>query len=145
VAEYVSGMTATIVGTSARPTISIAGSSTVSGILTRITAFNTTATACTYRLVRYTGGTAGVSQTEAKKRLNAPASTCSVQAGHTVDIAGGAEDTGYRIAVPGAIGAGASISLDSGVETPISGTTPGLGLIPVGTGQICDWVFEFYE
>jgi hypothetical protein len=144
VAEYSGGMTAGGAGVALRPTISLSGSSTVSGILTRITAYNTTAVACTYRLVRYTSGTAGTSQTESKKRLNAPAATCSINALHTADVTI-TEDTGYRISVPGAIGAGASISLDSGVETPIAGTTPGLGLVPVGTGQVCEWNLEFYE
>ena len=143
-AEYVTGMTATIAGTALRPAISISGSSTVSGILTRITAFNTTNLPCAYRLVRYTGGTAGAGQNESKKRLNAPAAICTVQAGHTADVTI-TEDLGYRIEVPGAIGAGASISLDSGVETPIAGTTPGLGLVAVGTGQVCDWALEHYE
>jgi hypothetical protein len=143
-AEYSSGMTASIAGTTLRPILTIAGSSTVSGIVTAFWIFNTTATACAYRLVRFTAGTAGTGQTEIKKRLTAPAAICAVSAGHTAD-ATITEDLGYRAYLAAAVGSGAVISLGAGIETPTSGTTPGIGLVAIGTGQICEVGFEWFE
>lgn len=143
-AEYSSGMTATIAGTSVRPILSIAGSSTVSGIVTAFWVFNTAAVECAFRLVRFTAGTAGAGQTEIKKRLNAPTAICAVSAGHTADVTI-TEDLGYRIYLPAVKGQGGWISLGSGIETPISGTTPGIGLVSIGTGQICEVGFEWFE
>ena len=143
-AEYSSGMTASIAGTTVRPILSIAGSSTVSGFLTSFNIWNTTSTACAYRLVRFTAGTAGTGQTEIKKRLTAPAATCAVSAGHTADVTI-TEDLGYRVYLPASAGAGAVINLDSPIETPTAGTTPGIGLVSIGTGQICEVGFAWFE
>ncbi len=142
-AEYSAGMTATIAGTSVRPILSIAGSATVSGILRGFWLHNGTATAVTFRLIRFTAGTAGAGQTETKKRLTAPAATCAVSAGHTADVTV-TEDLGYRVGL--AAGQSAYIPIrGSGIETPTSGTTPGIGLVPVGTGQICEVGFDWDE
>lgn len=143
-ADYTCGMTASIAGTTVRPILSIAGSSTVSGILTSFSIWNTTATQCAFRLVRFTGGTAGTGQTEVKARLTAPAAICAVSAGHTADVTV-SEDLGYRVYLPAAIGAGAIVPLGTGIETPTSGTTPGIGLVSIGTGQICEVSFAWYE
>ena len=144
-AEYSCGMTAAGAGTSVRPILSIAGSSTVSGFLRGFWLFNTTATACTYRLIRYTGGTAGTGQTEIKKRLLAPTASLAVAQLHTADVTL-TEDLGYRASLAGAIGAGAYIPIRGlGIETPTSGTTPGIGLVPVGTGQVCEIGFDWDE
>lgn len=144
-AEYSAGMTAAGAGTSLRPPLAIQGTSSVSGLLLGFWLFNTTATACAYRLVRYTAGTAGAGITETKTRLNAPAATCTVTQLHTADVTI-TEDLGYRVHLPGAIGAGAFIPIRSpGIETPISGTTPGIGLVAIGTGQVCEIGFHWGE
>lgn len=143
-AEYSGGMTATIAGTALRPIYSIAGTSTVSGIVVSFWLYNTTAVACEFRLVRFTGGTAGAGQTEVKARLNSPASTCALSAGHTADVTI-TEDVGDGYILPAAIGAGGVFSLGAGIETPTAGTTPGLGLVAVGTGQICRVGFRYFE
>jgi hypothetical protein len=143
-AEYSAGMTATIAGTSVRPILSIAGSSSFSAILKSFSIWNTTAVECAYRLVRYTGGTAGTGQTETKKRLLAPAATATVAAGHTADVTI-TEDLGYRVYLPAANGAGAIVTLGGGIETPTSGTTPGIGLVSIGTGQICEVMYSWEE
>ena len=143
-ADYMVGMTATIAGTSTTPILSIAGSSTVSGFLINFSIYNTTATACAYRLVRYTAGTAGAAQTEIKARINAPTAICQVAAGHTAGVTVG-EDLGYRVYLPGAIGAGGIINMLSPIETPLAGTTPGIGLVAIGTGQICEVSFAWFE
>jgi hypothetical protein len=134
VADYSAGMTASIAGT------------TVSGLVTGFWIFNTAAVACSYRLVRYTAGTAGGGAVaETKKRLNAPTAICTVQAGHTADVTV-TEDLGYRVFLAAAIGAGAFIPLDPPIETPIAGTTPGIGLVFVsGTAQICEVGYAWTE
>lgn len=143
-AEYSAGMTAEGAGTSVRPILAIQGSSTVSGIVKAFSIFNTTATACAYRLVRYTAGTAGTAQTETKNRLTAPAAICTVTGLHTAD-ATITEDLGYRAYLPAAIGAGAIVPLGAGIETPTAGTTPGIGLVAIGTGQVCEVMFYWAE
>jgi hypothetical protein len=145
VADYSAGMTAAGAGTSVRPILAIQGSSTVSGFLTGFWLFNTTAVACTYRLVRYTAGTAGAGITETKNRVTAPAATLTVTQLHTADVTV-TEDLGYRASVAGAIGAGAFIPVRApGIETPTAGTTPGIGLVAVGTGQVCEVGFAWSE
>jgi hypothetical protein len=144
VAEYTCGMTASIAGTSTLPILSIAGSSTFSAILLSFSIWNTTAVACAYRLVRFTGGTAGAGQTEIKTRLLAPAASATVAAGHTAAVTVG-DDLGYRVYLPGTIGAGAIVPLGGGIETPTSGTTPGIGLVSIGTGQICEIMYRWSE
>lgn len=143
-ARYSAGMTAAGAGTNLRPILAIAGSSTVSGILHSFSVWNTTAVACAYRLVRYTAGTAGAGLTEVKKRLTAPAAICTVTQLHTADVTV-TEDLGYRAYLPGVIGAGAIVSLGGGIETPTAGTTPGIGLVAIGTGQVCEISFDWEE
>ena len=131
-------MTATIAGTSVRPIFGLLNTATVSGQLREVGLFNTTATACTYRLVQITGGTAGADQVERRHRRNAPAASCVAKAGWTADVTTVDEDLGYRMVLGAAIGSGAVLTFGGdGVEAGL-GTTVGLGLIPVGTGQVCE-------
>jgi hypothetical protein len=55
------------------------------------------------------------------------------------------EDTGYRVVLGAAIGSGAIITIgDTGLEAEL-GPTSGLGLVPVGTGQVCEVAFVWDE
>lgn len=144
-ARYSSGMTATIAGTSVRPIFALLNTAAVTGIVREIGLFNTTSTACVYRLVRITGGTAGTAQTESRHRRAAPAASCDARAGWTADATVD-EDTGYRIELGAATGSGAILTFgDEGMETHDVGTTKGIGLVPVGTGQICEVYFTWDE
>lgn len=143
-ARFSSGMTAAGAGVALRPILGILGSATMSPVLREIGIYNTTATACTYRLVNFTGGTAGAAQVERKHRRNSPPAVATVFGLWTADATIG-EDTGYRAVIGAGAGNGAIITCgDTGLETEL-GATSGLGLVPVGTGQICEVYFVFDE
>jgi hypothetical protein len=143
-ARYSSGMTAAGAGTSVRPVFGLLNTATVSAQVREIGLFNTTAVACTFRVVQFTGGTAGAAQVERRHRRNSPAASCSAfglwTADATVD-----EDTGYRAVLGAAIGSGAILTFGGdGLEAGL-GTTVGIGLVPVGTGQVVEVYFTFDE
>jgi hypothetical protein len=136
-ARYTSGMTATIAGTSLRPNFGLLNTASVSGLVREVAIYNTTAIACVYKVVKFTGGTAGADQTEGKHRANSPAASCVAKAGWTADATID-EDTGVRASIPATVGAGVILTFgDNGLEHAI-GATKGIGLIPVGTGQVCE-------
>lgn len=139
-ARYSCGGTAAGAGVAARPCMAILSTATVTPILREIAFTNTTATACTYRLVNFTGGTAGGGLTERKHRRNAPDSVVLGFGLWTADATIG-EDTGYRAVVGAGAGNGAYLTFgDTGLEAEL-GATSGLGLVPIGTGQICEIFF----
>lgn len=143
-ARYSAGMTAAGAGVALRPILGILSTATVSPVLREVGIYNTTATACTYRLVNFTGGTAGAAQVERKHRRNAPAAISTVFGLWTADATIG-EDTGYRAIIGAGAGNGAVMTFgDTGLEAEL-GATSGLGLVPIGTGQICEVYFVFDE
>lgn len=144
-ARYSCGMTASIAGTSVRPNFGLLNTGSVTGVLREVGIFNTTSTACAYKLVRITGGTAGADQTEMRLRRTAPAASCVAKAGWTADATVD-EDLGYRVQLGAAVGSGAILTFGAeGLETHDVGTTKGIGLIPIGTGQICEVYFIWDE
>jgi hypothetical protein len=137
-------MTAAGAGTTVRPILGILSTATISPVLREVALWNTTTTACTYRLVNFTAGTAGTGQTERKHRRNAPAASCLVSGLWTADATIG-EDTGYRMVLGAAIGSGAILTFGAeGLEAEL-GSTSGLGLVPVGTGQVCEVMMTWDE
>jgi hypothetical protein len=143
-ARYSGGMTAAGAGTSLRPVLGLLSTASVTGVLREIALFNTTATACVYRVVRFTGGTAGADQAEAPHRENAPAASCVLKGLWTADATID-QDLGYRIQIGAAIGSGGIFTMGvEGLETFV-GSTKGIGLIPVGTGQVCEVYFAWDE
>jgi hypothetical protein len=136
-ARYSAGMTAAGAGTNVRPILGILSTATISPVLREVGVFNTTTTECIYELVNFTAGTAGTGQTERKHRRNAPPALCLVSGLWTADATVG-EHTGYRIMCGAAKGSGAILTFGAeGLEAEL-GATSGLGLIPVGTGQVCE-------
>lgn len=136
-ARYSAGMTAAGAGTTLRPIFGILATAAVGPSLREIGLFNTTATACTYRLVQLTGGTPGATVTSRKWRRNSPASTCLAKQLWTADATIG-EDTGFRVVLGAAVGSAAILAFgDTGLEADL-GATSALGLVPVGTGQVCE-------
>lgn len=135
-ARYSTRFTTTGAGTTLRPVAAILSTATVTPILRQLAVFNTTTTACEYRLVQFTGGTAGADQTERRHRRNAPAASGVVKGLWTADATIG-EDTGYGFKLGAADGSGViEVFGGEGLEGDL-GATAGLGLVPVGTGQIC--------
>jgi hypothetical protein len=143
-ARYSAGMTAAGAGTTLRPILGILSTATISPILREVALWNTTAVECTYRLVNFTAGTAGTGQTERKHRRNAPAASCLVSGLWTADATIG-EDTGYRMVLGAAKGSAAILTFGAeGLEAEL-GATSGLGLVPIGTGQVCEVMFTWDE
>lgn len=137
-------MTAAGAGTTLRPILGILATASISPVLREVGLFNTTATACTYRLVNFTAGTAGTGQVERKHRRNAPGASCLVSGLWTADATIG-EDTGFRFVLGAAIGSGCILTMgESGLEAEL-GATSGLGLVAVGTGQVCEAYFVWDE
>lgn len=143
-ARYSGGGTATIAGTTLRPNMALSPTASVTGKIREVAIFNTTAVAATYRLVRFTAGTAGTGLVEAKHDPLAATASCTLLAGWTADATIG-DDLGYRAALGAAIGSGAIFTFgDTGLVLPV-GTTNGIGFVPVGTGQICEVYFVWDE
>jgi hypothetical protein len=145
-ARYSSRFVSSGAGTTLRPVGAVLSTATVSPVLRQVAMFNTTTTACEYRLVQFTGGTPGAGQTERRHRRNAPAASSSVVDLYTVDATIG-EDTGYGFRLGAAVGSGVIETFGGeGLEGDL-GATAGLGLVPVATppGQICVVQFVFDE
>ena len=138
-ARYSAGMTAAGAGTAAtRPIFGVLGTAAVAPKVREIGLFNTTATACTYRVVAFTGGTPGATVTAYATDLGILGTpTCLAKQLWTADL-GSLLDTGYRVVLGAAIGSGAILTFgDNGLRSAL-GATVGIGLIPVGTGQVCE-------
>ena len=143
-ARYSGGMTAAGAGTSLRPVLGLLSTATVSVLLREVHIWNTTAVACTYKVVTFTAGTAGAAQVEHKHRPNAPPALGTLFGMWTAD-ATITEDCGYRIVLGAAIGSGGIFVMgENGLETAL-GATAGIGLVPVGTGQVCEVDFVWDE
>jgi hypothetical protein len=141
--EYTSGGTIPA-GLALRPPYAILSTATVSPVLREWGLFNSSVTECIYRLVSFTGGTAGATQTARRLRRNAPPALCLPKALYTADITV-VEDLGYRIKCGAAHGSGGILTFGgSGIEMEV-GATAGIGLVPVGTGQACETYFKWEE
>jgi hypothetical protein len=136
-ARYSAGMTAAGAGTTVRPIIGLLSTAGACPVLREVGMFNTTAVSCVYRLVNFTAGTAGSNLTERKHRQHSLAATATAWGLWTADATIG-EDLGYRAVLGAAIGSGAILTFGAeGLEGEL-GATSGIGLVPVGTGQICE-------
>ncbi|MBA3565273.1 MAG: hypothetical protein H0W31_00270 [Actinobacteria bacterium] len=135
-ARYSSGMVAAGAGVALRPIFGILSTATVSVQVREIKLVNTTAVVCQYEVVRFTGGTAGTGQAEVKHRPDAPTAIGTVFGLWTAD-ATIVDRTGEIMQLGAAIGSGDIATFgDTGLETAL-GATAGIGLVPIGTGQVC--------
>jgi hypothetical protein len=135
--------TATVVGTSVRAIASVFGTASFGCRVRQIELFNTTTTACSYALVRFTNATGvGAGLTEVDHDIN-PAQ-CTAFAGHTGDGAVTAPYDVYEF--PAAQGGGFIKTYgDSGILVPV-GTANGFGVILLtGTGQILRYKYTWEE
>jgi hypothetical protein len=144
-ARYSFGMRGTVVGTAARAMASIFATASGGFKLVEVGVYNTTTTAVTIALARFTAaGTPGAAQTEGEYDNDAVPPLATVFAGHTAD---GTVGQILRQATLGAAaGAGVIWTFgDGGIVVP-SGTANGIGIIvPTGTGQICDIEYTWTE
>lgn len=138
---------ATVVGTSARAIASLFGIAGIGGWLVECGVCNTTSTAVAVALQRFSAATnvgAGLTEAEWDSDI-APAPQLTGFAGHTGDgtVAGGF----FRHAPLGAaVGATHIWTFPPRSLLIQPGTANGIGIvIPTGTGQICDYWFDWEE
>lgn len=137
-ARYSAGMTAAGAGTSVRPIFGILATAAVAPKIREIGIFNTTSTACVYRLVQVTGGTPGSTVTAHPHDLGVAATPTALAKQLWTADATVNTDMGYRIQLGAAQGAGGIFTFgDNGIR-PALGSTVAIGLVPVGTGQVCE-------
>jgi len=142
-AHYYSGMTTTIAGTTTLPCFSILSTATVAPTLREIAVWNTTSVACAYRLVTFTGGTAGAAQT-VRAPSGVPPALCITRAGYTGAVTVVA-DVGPRFRLPAADAGAVILGFGGDGIWGDAGATAGIGLIPIGTGQILEVYFGWDE
>jgi hypothetical protein len=138
-ARYSAGMTAAGAGTTAvRPIFGILATAAVSPKLREVGLWNTTATSCVYRVVTLVGGTPGATVTAFSQDLGVLGTpTCLAKQLWTAD-GGTVLDTGYRMVLGAAIGSAAVLTFgDNGLRCALGATTA-IGIMPVGTGQVCE-------
>lgn len=132
-------MTAAGAGTAnTRPAFGILATAAVRPKVREIGIWNTTATACVYRVVTVVGGTPGSTVTAFAQDLGILGTpTCLAKQLWTADVSS-LLDTGYRIQLGAAIGSGGIFTFGDNGLSPALGATTAIGLIPVGTGQVCE-------
>ena len=144
-ARYSAGMTAAGAGTTVRPIFAILATAAVRPKLREVSLWNNTATACEYRLVTVTGGTPGATVTAFAQDLGVLGTPTALAKQLWTADATVAADTGYRMVLGAAIGSAAILSFgDNGLSPPLGATTA-IGLVPVGTGQVCSVTFVWDE
>jgi hypothetical protein len=132
-------MTAAGAGTTAvRPIFGILATAAIAPKVREIGLFNTTAVACTYRIVAVTGGTPGSTVTAYADDLGILGTpSCLAKQLWTADVSS-VLDTGYRMVLGAAVGSGAILTFgDNGLRCAL-GATIALAVMPVGTGQVCE-------
>ena len=144
-ARYTAGTRSSGAGTSARPIGSLFAVASRSCYVLEIGCFNTTTTATGIRIAKCTAvGTPGSGLTEVPYNGNDDAADMTAFDTHSADatVSAGSLRTA---AIGAAVGAGAIFTFAyPGVFIP-AGTANGIGIIPVGTGQILDWYIEWEE
>lgn len=142
---YAAGATATNGGTAARPVggvMAIAGSEF---FLREVGIFNTTSVACGFRLARLTAaGTPGTALGEITYETTDEAPNCTAFNSWSADATVSA-DSIRRVQLGAAVGSGVIWTFGSrGIHVP-AGTANGVGLIPIGTGQVVEFYFDWME
>jgi hypothetical protein len=132
--EYSASMVAAGAGTTLRPVFGLLSIAASSPVLKEISIFNTTAVACQYRLVQLTGGTPGATVTARRLRRNGVPNLILAKQLWTADATIG-EDLGYTFQLGATVGSGVIMPI-ADLEGDV-GATAALGLVPIGTGQIC--------
>jgi hypothetical protein len=113
-------------------------------ILREVHVTNTTAVAVEVALRAFTAtGTQGAGQTEIPHDPDQAAATGTVFDTHTVTPTITAGFLAHS-QLPAAVGGGVIWTFEDGIYIP-SGTGNGAGVIPTGTGQICDLLFIWDE
>jgi hypothetical protein len=131
------------------PSGSLYAAATIGGRLLEVGIFNTTATSCQVALRRLTtAGTPGAALDELPHNTVVSSAAANCTGFNTHTSTGPTITNGnFRLAPLGAaIGSGVIWTFgDEGIIIPL-GTANGVGILcPTGTGQICDFYFEWAE
>jgi hypothetical protein len=126
--------------------MSLFAAAAVGGSVVEIAISNTTATACQFRIARCTAaGTPGTALGEEKYDPSSAAASCTAANSHSADATVSADTVGGMAQLGAAVGAGWIWTYGgSGLEILV-GTALGIGIIPVGTGQIIVATFVWDE
>jgi hypothetical protein len=143
--RFTAGMRSTGAGSATLPIGGLMGVAARDGHLVEVGVFNTTTTAFGVRIARITAlGTPGSGLTEEEYvgTMEGPVFTA-------LDTWTGAATISAaslrQASIGAAIGAGVIWTFSGeGVYMP-AGTANGIGIVPVGTGQIADWYMEWTE
>jgi hypothetical protein len=124
-------------GTAARPVMSLFGIAAVGARIVEIGIANTTTTSCQFRVARCTAaGTPGTALDEAKYDTTSASASCTAANSHSADATIDTGTVGGIAQLGAAIGAGWIWTYgDGGLRIPV-GTANGIGIVPVGTGQV---------
>lgn len=144
-ARFSAGATSTNGGTAARPIGSIYSAAATRGTIREIGLFNTTDVAAAFRIVRLTAqGTPGTGLTEDEQDPDASPPLCTAFNSHSADATVG-NDTGYRVQLGAAKGSGIVFTFGASGLVMVVGTANGIGILPIGTGQVCEFYFVWDE
>jgi hypothetical protein len=145
-ARFSTGARSAGAGSATLPIGSLYSAATIRPIIREIGVFNTTAVAVALVLRRLTTtGTQGAALTEDEMAPNGSVPAATGFNTHTVTPTGSAvESIGYRCQLGAAVGSGVIWTFGEGLYVPI-GVASGVGIVPVGTGQICDFYFVWDE
>ena len=145
-ARYSAGALAATAGSTTLPSGSLYAIATASFKLRECGIYNTTATACAYKLATLTSaGTQGAGLAEAKQDDNSIAASCTAFNSHTAGTPVGV-DLGYRAQLGAAVGSAMVWTFgDVGIRVPLT-TANGVGIVVEnGTGQVLQFYFVWDE
>jgi hypothetical protein len=115
------------------------------GFVREIGIFNTTVTACAFRIARITAaGTPGTALTEVQYETTDAAPDMTAFNAWSADATITAADF-RRVQLGAAVGSGAIFTFGSrGIHIP-AGTANGIGIVPIGTGQVVEFYIDWME
>lgn len=142
---YAAGGTSTNGGTAARPVGGLMAIASREGFVREIGVFNTTVTACAFRVARLTAaGTPGAALGETLYETTDVAPDCTAFNSWSADATISA-DSLRRIQLGAAVGSGGIFTFGArGIHIP-AGTANGIGIVPVGTGQVVEFYIDWME
>ena len=134
----------TSAGSSTLPIFSLYAGATARGVIREIGVFNTTAVAVSLKLSRLdTAGTKPAALTDGEWDQEGPPALCTAHLTHTVGPT--IDEELKRVSLGAAIGSGIIWTFGGrGLIVPL-GVANGIGLVPIGTGQVCDAYVEWEE
>lgn len=149
-ARHSLGAKATGAGSTTLPTMALHGVAGNGGTVREIGIFNTTNTACDYKLVRLSSaGTPGATVTAPAAQLSqnlVAAAPALVLAQAYTSTGPTLTDLGYRASLGAAIGAGVIWTFGSDGLQISNSTASGIGIVVEnGTGQLCQIYFVWDE